>query len=206
MQKFLCSGPTRIVGLALLAVLVAEAPGLAHHVMDLTVLEPTIFNGLLSGLAHPVLGPDHLVFLVALSLVGLRHQSRWMLGLLAVGLLGSAIGLIWPGLPGAEPLVSFTLVLEALVLFGRLPLTVLLPAMAIHGYVLSASVVGWTAMPLGSYFGGLFVSQGLLLLGSLTLLTRLTTTLRPQLQTAFGMVVLGLGAFWSTSQLIALVG
>ncbi len=51
-------------------------------------------NGLLSGLAHPLLGPDHLLFLLALSLVGLGQRSRWMLALLATGLAGSLLG--WP--------------------------------------------------------------------------------------------------------------
>ena len=72
----------------------------AHHLMDLLHLQPTPLTGLLSGLAHPVLGPDHLVFLLALSLVGLGHRSAWMLALLLIGLAGSLLGLVVPGLPG----------------------------------------------------------------------------------------------------------
>jgi urease accessory protein len=64
-----------------------------------------------------------------------------MLGLLATGLAGTAFGLMVPGLPGAEALVSFTLVLIALVLMDRLPMAVLFPAFAVHGYVLSGSVI-----------------------------------------------------------------
>ncbi|MCX5960230.1 MAG: HupE/UreJ family protein [Cyanobacteria bacterium] len=61
--------------LAILALLPEAAH--AHHLMHLLHLKPNPFTGLLSGLAHPVLGPDHLLFLLALSLVGLRHRSRW---------------------------------------------------------------------------------------------------------------------------------
>jgi len=66
----------------------------AHHLMDLLHLQPTPLSGLLSGLAHPVLGPDHLVFLLALSLVGLGHRSAWMLALLLIGLAGSLLGVL----------------------------------------------------------------------------------------------------------------
>lgn len=148
----------------------AALPAKAHHVIELTQLSPTPLHGLLSGLAHPVLGPDHLLFLLALSLLGLRQQRRWLMALLAVGLLGSSAGLLWPGLPAAELILAATLGLEALVLLGRLPAAVLLPAMALHGYVLSGAVLGWTTMPISTYLLGLLVSQGLLVLAALALL------------------------------------
>ncbi|MCH9713082.1 MAG: HupE/UreJ family protein [Cyanobacteria bacterium] len=145
-------------------------PAQAHHVVDITTLQPTAINGLISGLAHPVLGPDHLLFLLALSLVGVRGPTRWMLLLLVAGLAGSGAGLLLPGLPGAELLVAGTLALVAGVLLGWLPNALLLPAMALHGYVLSEAVLGWTTMPLFSYFTGLLISQGLLLLLALGLM------------------------------------
>lgn len=169
-----------LLGCLLLIPLWCAAPALAHHVADLGILRPTLLNGVLSGLAHPVLGPDHLLFLLALSLVGLQRRGRWALGLLVVGLLGSSAGVIWPGLPGAEVLVAGTLIVVALVLLRRLPALVLLPAMALHGYVLSGPVFGWTSMPLAAYGAGLLASQGSLLLLSLVVLrpaaSRLTTT------------------------------
>lgn len=145
-------------------------PAQAHHLMDVNGLTPTPVHGLLSGLAHPVLGPDHLVFLLALALLGLRQRRRWILGLLAVALGGSAFGLLVPGLPGTELLLAATLSLEALVLMGWLPGWLLMPAFALHGYALSAAVVGWSAMPVATYLLGLMVSQGVLLVAALGLL------------------------------------
>ncbi|MFU8885208.1 MAG: HupE/UreJ family protein [Cyanobacteriota bacterium] len=145
-------------------------PAQAHHVVDITTLQPTAINGLISGLAHPVLGPDHLLFLLALSLVGVRGPTRWMLLLLVAGLAGSGAGLLLPGLPGAELLVAGTLALVAGVLLGWLPNALLLPAMALHGYVLSEAVLGWTTMPVFAYLTGLLISQGLLLLLALGLM------------------------------------
>jgi urease accessory protein len=180
------------------------APGAsAHHLLEITGLAPTPLNGLLSGLAHPLIGPDHLAFLLALSLVGLRQRGSWMIGLLAVGLLGSALGLLLPGLPGAEPLVALSLVLLALVLQGVLPRLLLLPAFALHGYVLSASVLAWSPFPLATYLLGLLVSQSLLLLLSLTVLRRLAAGLSrpwPNLLTA---ALIGFGVITAFNALAA---
>ena len=159
------SNPSLWLAAALVASsLLFSSPALAHHFADLGQMKPTWSNGVISGLAHPLLGPDHLVFLLALSLVALQRRWGWALGLLLVGLLGGAAGLAWPGLPGAEALVACTLVVEALVLLRRLPPVLLLPAMALHGYVLSVSVFGWSTMPVAAYGAGLLLSQGSLLL------------------------------------------
>ena len=64
--------------LMLLLSVAFAAPVSAHHLMGMLKLSPSPLTGLLSGLAHPVLGPDHLLFLLALSLVGLRHRASWM--------------------------------------------------------------------------------------------------------------------------------
>lgn len=191
-------GPV-VAGTALVAPLLLGSPALAHHVADLGQLAPTAFNGVLSGLAHPVLGPDHLLFLLALSLVGLQHRRRWSLGLLVVGLLGSAAGLLWPGLPGAEVLVACTLVVEALVLLRRLPLGLLLPAMALHGYVLSGPVFGWTSMPVAAYAAGLLISQGGLLILALVLLRPLAARLSAAKLRWMALALAGCGATWAVA-------
>ena len=189
-------------GLAGSALLLA-APAQAHHLMEIMNLQATPLNGLLSGLAHPVIGPDHLVFLLALSLVGLRARANWMLGLLAVGLAGTGLGLLLPGLPGAELLVALSLAAEALVVLGRLPVQVLVPAMALHGYVLSASVLGWTAMPVGTYLLGLLLSQGALLLVSLLALQNTASALRPAVRRFLAALLIGLSAAGSAAALLA---
>ncbi|MFZ0407237.1 MAG: HupE/UreJ family protein [Cyanobium sp.] len=190
--------PLLLIPAALLLAPAAQA----HHLLSLLQLKPSPIAGFFSGLAHPVLGPDHLLFLLALSLVGLRHRGFWMIGLLATGLVGSALGLVIPGLPGAEALVSFTLVLMALVLMGRLPMAVLFPAFAVHGYVLSGSVLGWTSMPIAFYLLGLLLSQGSLLLLSLTLLRPMAARLRAPAQQGLAAALIGCGGAWTWSALV----
>lgn len=199
------TGPAALALLpaAFLVLLLALAPAAqAHHLIELLHLKPTPLTGLLSGLAHPFIGPDHLLFLLALALVGLRRQRRWMLALLATGLSGSALGLLWPGLPGGEALVSLSLVAVALVLLGRLPVAVLLPAFALHGYVLSGPVLGWTSSPITTYLVGLFLSQGALLLVSLSLLCRPAARLAPAARQALAFALMGCGAAWTWSALV----
>jgi urease accessory protein len=181
------AAPTGLLCLAALS----QAPAHAHHVGELTGLQPTVVNGLLSGLAHPVIGPDHLLFLLALSLLGLQQRSRWMLLLLSVGLAGSAAGLVLPGLPQAELFVAATLALVGGVLLGRLPGVLVVPAMALHGYVLSEAVLGWTTMPLLSYLVGLLISQGLLLLLALQVLRPLAERLTRPGRRWFGLGLVG---------------
>ncbi|QCH16118.1 hydantoin utilization protein A [Synechococcus sp. CB0101] len=184
-----------------LALLVA-GPALAHHPMEGMQLVPSAFTGLISGLAHPLLGPDHLLFLVALALVGLQRSGRWMITLLAVGLAGSSLGLIWPGLPAAELLVSLTLVVEGLVVLGRLPQGLLLPAFALHGYVLSGSVIGWESTPIATYLLGLLLSQGALLLALLSL-RGVAQQLNVQTRTLLAGTLIGIGAAFSWTTLVA---
>ena len=188
---------------ALALPLMGAAPALAHHAADASGLQPTLLNGLLSGLAHPVVGPDHLVFLLALSLIGLQRRLRWSLALLAVGLLGGAAGLAWPGLPGSETLLPLTLVLEALVLLGQWPALVLIPAMALHGYALSAPVFGWSTTPLLGYSGGLLVSQGLLLVVSLALLKPVAARLKATQLRWAALALMAGGGSWALASLAA---
>jgi len=186
-----------LAGAAATLGLLAVLPAQAHHLIDLGAMAPTPLNGLLSGLAHPVIGPDHLLFLLSLTLVALRRPLTWVVTLLGVGLLGSAAGLLWPAAPGADVLVSLSLVVEALVILERLPAALLLPSMALHGYVLSAAVLGWTSMPIASYLLGLLVSQLMLLVLTQTMIKRAASALQPRLRRLLAIALIGLGGAWA---------
>ena len=67
---------------------------LAHHPFGMEEVSLSPIQGFLSGVGHPLLGPDHFLFLVALMLVGWDQPRRWIPTLLAVGLLGSALAQI----------------------------------------------------------------------------------------------------------------
>jgi urease accessory protein len=199
------TGPAAGVGLAVvlsLALTVGQ-PAQAHHLIEVLDLSVTPLNGLLSGLAHPVIGPDHLIFLLALALVGLRARTRWMIAMLALGLIGTLLGLVLPGLPAQELLLALSLGVEALVVLGRWPAMVLLPAMVLHGYGLSVPVLGWTSMPLTTYLLGLLLSQGLLLLLALAVLQRAAVTLSTRWRRLWVGMLLAVSAAGALAALVA---
>ena len=101
-------------------------------------------GGFLAGLAHPVLGPDHVVAMVAVGLWGafLGSPAIWMLPIVfpLVMALGGVLGILGVPLPAVETgIASSAIVLGAMVaLAARPPLWVaamLVGAFAIfHGY------------------------------------------------------------------------
>jgi urease accessory protein len=161
--------PLRQAAVAALALLLMASPAFAHHPFgmgDSGAL--TVWQGLLSGLGHPLLGPDHLLFLLALGFVGLQRPLRWVLPLLAIGLGGSLLSQFIPlpdaVAPWAEALVSLSLAVEGLIALSMAPAAWLLPLFGLHGFLLGSTIVGAEPSPLLSYFLGLLLAQGSLLL------------------------------------------
>ena len=161
--------PLRQVAFCAFALLLIASPAFAHHPFGMGDSDAlTTWQGLLSGLGHPLLGPDHLLFLLALGFVGLQSPLRWVLPLLAVGLGGSVLSQFIPlpdaVAPWAEALVSLSLAVEGLIALSMAPGTWLLPLFGLHGFLLGSTIVGAEPTPMFSYFLGLLLSQGSLLL------------------------------------------
>src|SRR5688572_33501684 len=102
----------RTVFFAVTALLLTLAPASAHHVMG-GGLPSTFSQGLLSGLGHPVIGPDHLAFLIAVGIaVAVGGLS---LALPIVFVAASAIGVVLHvyglDVPGAELIIALSVVL-----------------------------------------------------------------------------------------------
>ena len=101
-------------------------------------------GGFLAGLAHPVLGPDHVIAMVAVGMWGavLRPPALWLLPIIfpLVMAFGGVLGIAGVPLPAVETgIAASAIVLGAMVaLRARPPLwvaAVLLGAFAIfHGY------------------------------------------------------------------------
>jgi urease accessory protein len=148
------------------------APAFAHHVMG-GKTPSTAFEGLLSGLGHPVIGPDHLAFLVALGLVvgmgGLNLAlPALFVAAMAVGVLVHVSGI---GLPAPEVIVAISVLLAGLLIaLGRaLPVVAWGALFALaglfHGYAFGESIYGAESSPLLAYLAGLVVIQSVLTVG-----------------------------------------
>lgn len=206
---------SHVAPLVLVGVLLAATPGWAHHPFE--GVEPQDFSlvqGLVSGLGHPLLGTDHLVFLLAIVVMAVLTTRRWVLPLLASGLAGSGLAVLVgatpePGLgPALELVVSLSLVAAGLVHGGWLPAWVLLPLMGVHGFLLGEPVIGAEPTPLVAYGLGLLLSQGALLLVATALLARARgiLALLQRLRMATTALLVAMGVIWTVQRLEVLWG
>ncbi len=147
--------------LALLATGTAEA----HHPMGGQTPQ-TFWHGFLSGIGHPVIGPDHLAFIVAIGMAaGLVGTGG--LGLAATFIAASSAGVLVHvaklDLPMAEPLVALSVIVAGALLFidpkGRQSMWLGLAAVAglLHGYAFGEAVVGAERTVVGAYLVGIAV-------------------------------------------------
>ena len=181
----------------------------AHHVMGGKM--PTTFaEGFLSGLGHPVIGPDHLAFLLAIGVaVGVGGLSL-VLPLLFV--VASAIGVTLHvngvNLPGAEIVVAVSVLFAGfLIARGRaLPVSlwaILFAAAGLfHGYAFGESIFGAERSPLHAYLLGLIIVQSVLTVGTALLVRRRAggvSAIAPRLA---GAVIIGVELATLIAQLI----
>ena len=186
---------------AFLAVLIAGmGTAAAHHVMG-GEMPSTFSQGLLSGLGHPVIGPDHLVFLIAVGIaVGAGGLSVALpILFVAASAIGVALHVYEFNLPGVELIVALSVVLiGALVASGRaLPLTAWAALFGLagiaHGYAYGESIVGAEPTPLWAYLIGLVIIQSALSVGVAIIARRTGESVSAIAPRLAGAVVLGVG-------------
>ncbi len=162
-------GRSRLLqSLLLLGCAACPASAMAHHVMG-GVMPSTFAQGLLSGLGHPVIGPDHLLFVLALGVLCWRMDLGWraVASFLGASLLGIALHLASIAVPGNESLVALSLLVMGISLSAggraaRRAMT-LVAAMAgvFHGYAYGEPIVGAESGVLLAYLLGLVIVQSL---------------------------------------------
>ncbi len=153
-------------GLGALAGVSFLTPAFAHHAFDGEI--PQVWwQGFLSGLAHPLIGLDHLAFVVAIGFISAGQPWRYgiPLGFVLAALVGTGLHIagldLWLMELGiAVSVVSFGLLLVQarqvqgwlLLLFGSL-------AGLFHGYAYAEAIIGAGLMPLLGYLIGFTVIQ-----------------------------------------------
>jgi urease accessory protein len=144
----------------------------AHHLMG-GKTPSTFADGILSGVGHPIIGPDHLAFLVALGIavgVGRLSLVTPFLFLLAMA-CGVAAHVAAVNIPAAELIVAVS-VLTAGVLIAldwNIPSAAWAAIFGIagffHGYAYGESIYGAEPTPLAAYLVGLVAVQTVLVVG-----------------------------------------
>ena len=185
----------------------AATPAMAHHPLAGAPME-TFSHGLLSGIGHPVLGFDHLFFIVAVGIAAL-YTGRALtapLGYLA-GMIGGIV-LILNGvaLPAVEVVIAASLVIAgALLMTGRAMSLMLCMGLfgvlgLFHGWAFGESLAAQEAGVGGGvivgYLIGLFAVQWAIAVAAGWVVARLGATTADAIQARLaGGLVAGAGLF-----------
>lgn len=160
---------TAVLGTAIASGFLAVIPSsLAHHLMDGSV-PSTSMQGLLSGLGHPVIGLDHLAFVLAIGLIAALRGSMGALvptTFVLATLVGTGLHLASWSLPFAEAAIAISVVAAGAILFTRAdrvsPSSLVgFSALAgvFHGYAYGEAIVGAESTPLIAYLLGFSLIQ-----------------------------------------------
>lgn len=171
MAKVLCAGAATF-----------SAPLFAHHVMG-GEAPSTLLQGLLSGLAHPVIGADHFVFLVVAGILAGKLEIPMRFIAPAVFVLSALIGTVLHAsgmqLSGSEVLIAVTVIAGGLFVVTRLHLDAVSVSVffsgagLFHGYAYAEAILGAEAAPLVAYLAGLLLIQYALMVAAMAGLAKL---------------------------------
>jgi urease accessory protein len=191
-------GAIGVMTLVLAASVAAGLPAHAHHVMG-GKMPATFVQGLLSGLGHPIIGIDHLAFIVAVGVaVGVARLNVAIPALFIVASgMGVALHVSGVTLPVAEIIVAASVLLVgAMIASGRVVgtsgwIALFCVAGLYHGYAFGESIVGAEPTPLAAYLSGLVIVQAALTTGVALIARRSgASALEPRLA---GAAISGIG-------------
>lgn len=175
-------------GIAMMLLMVSSAH--AHHLMG-GETPVTFTQGFISGLAHPVIGIDHLMYLVIAAVLSftLTGVARYIVPLLFVSAtLGGTVFHLGSGdIPYFETMVSLSLLVSGIIAFStKKPAVLLLAGLFVvsgifHGYAYGESIIGAETGPLLAYLIGFTVIQYMLIAGGIRLM-ELTTKRSEKMQ------------------------
>ncbi|MFG6107320.1 HupE/UreJ family protein [Leptothoe sp. EHU-05/26/07-4] len=163
--KDLCrSGKIALV--AITALLLNGLPALAHHPLG-GKTPGNFIEGFLSGIGHPVIGLDHLVFVIASGLLAAAIGRNLIIPVAFVlaSLLGTGIHLVSIDLPLPELVISASvLVFGVLLALKKRPNSTIITGLAaisglFHGFAYGESIFGAEMGPLMAYLLGFALIQ-----------------------------------------------
>jgi urease accessory protein len=198
-------------------------PVMAHHAMG-SKMPSNFFEGFMSGLAHPIIGFDHLTFIISVGLlsamiqgIGYAKASQGIfipIAFILSAMLGAGLHLTQLNLSGVELFVSLSILLFGILLvIKERPNTVIIAVLTaiagvFHGYAYGESIFGAEMTPLLAYLLGFTVIQLIIITGVFWITKNLVsgkfTSANNMLQSS-GFVICGIGLTFLFSQLINLV-
>lgn len=155
---------TTVTGL--IALLGAAGPAMAHHPLGGRA-PADLFEGVVSGFAHPIIGLDHFAFLLAIGLLAVGQPRRYWIpaAFVLATVAGTTVHLSGMNLVPVEAVVALSVVLSGalLVAYRRYRPSLLLAlggvAGLFHGYAYGEAIVGAENTPLFAYLAGFSIIQ-----------------------------------------------
>ena len=176
-----------VTGIIILETLIS-APALAHHPLD-GRLAANFFEGIMSGFGHPMIGLDHLAFVIASGLIALGIAGGILIPVafvIATG-IGAGIHLASIDLPLPEIFIAASVVLFGILLILRgkkrdRNYTLIISSLAalaglFHGFAYGEGIFGAEPTPLIAYLIGFSIMQLAISLGSYFFATKLSKTI-----------------------------
>ncbi len=150
-----------VTALGLTTVMAIALPAYAHHPLGGRV-PANALEGFLSGLGHPVIGFDHLLFVIAAGLVGslIGRGIVVPLAFILASLAGTGLHLLALDLPAPEMMISGSVLLFGVILAQGKRFNVLLVSVLgaiagiFHGYAYGEAIIGAEMAPLFAYLLG----------------------------------------------------
>ncbi len=178
-------------------------PATAHHPMG-GQIPSNFWEGLLSGIGHPIIGIDHLAFVIAIGLIATPISKGLLIPIsfIATAILGTGIHLLSIDLPLTEIAIAISVVAFGLMLALKQKLnTPSLAAIAafagiFHGYAYGEAIIGAEMTPLLAYLIGFSAIQLIIAL----LAMKFVELISDQWQKSFslirflGLVIAAIGA------------
>ena len=154
----------------------------AHHAMG-GETPRTFVQGFISGLAHPIIGVDHFLFLLTVGVLAysLKSPLRYAGPVLFVvsALAGTSLHLVGFNVSSVEVLIALSLILGGGIVLLRRRMSALAASIffvlagMFHGYAYAESIIGAESAPLLAYLAGLALIQVAVITGTVAGLAKL---------------------------------
>lgn len=205
-SRFSCAGAISRVGALFALMSLLSEPAFAHD-------QPGVAGGLVSGLLHPLTGPDHMIAMVAVGIWGaqLGAPAIWILPITfpIVMALGGVLGILQVPLPFQEPVIALSALVLGIAVATRLKMpfafaAVIVAVFAIfHGYAHGVELPH-AASPL-AYGIGFVVATGLLHLCGISIGLLLRWPIGDRLIRGMGTAIAVLGCYFLVRSLGGIV-
>lgn len=181
-------------------------PASAHHPFG-GETPSNFFEGFVSGIGHPLLGPDHFVFIAAIGLLAaLKKQGIFIpIAFVLASIAGTGIHLLSLDLPAPEFFISASVLIFGIMLaMKNSPNLAVILALAVaaglfHGYAYGEAVVGAEMTPLIAYLAGFTFVQLVIAMGAFFVAQLIVPTSDRLLLRFAGFTICGAGIAFLSS-------